>query len=173
MTFSSIVVNEGNKIRKELTNEAVRILQKYGFNADGSWPDDSKSLPPELQNHSLDYCLVSPLCIMKNRQLPIPAPITYAEGEYSKPEEGYHPRFNGRRDARIMYSDEDRPQALEDYVAYVNSDAGRNPLQMIRHADVIEKFANQVVNIFVDGDLVGMQAETRAKGKKSLLACGW
>ena len=97
----------------------------------------------------------------------MPPSIIYAEGEHSKPEEGYHPRNNGRRDVRIMYSDEDRPQVLKDYVAYINSYDGRDPLQMIRHADVIEEYASQVVNIFVDGDLVGMQSETREKGRRA------
>jgi len=166
MTFSSIVINEGNKLRKALSREAIDVLQKHGFNADGSWPED-KPFPPELQNHPLDYCLISPLAIMRDRDLPMPSPITYTEGEYSKPEDGYHPRSNSRRGARIMYSDEDRPQALKDYVAYINSNAERDPLQMIHHADVIERHADQVVNIFIDGDLVAKQSETRVKSRKN------
>lgn len=165
MTFSDIVINEGNKIRKAYAKEADAILERFGFNQDGSWPE-GKVMPSEILNHPIDYIFLSPSAIMKNRSLS-PAPdIIYKEGEYAKPEEGYHPRKNVRRGARIMYSDEDRSEVLEDYIVYINTLKEREPLQMIRHADVIEKNANDIVNIYIDGDLVGKQSDERVPGGK-------
>ena len=166
MSFSSIVTSEGKKIRNILSQEAVSILQRYDFNPDGSWPED-RPFPSEIKNKPMEWVTISPAAIMKACNLPEPSPITYAEGEYSKPEEGYHPRYNGRRGGRIMYEDEDRPKVLTDYVVYINSKEDRDPLQTILHDDSIEKHTGQVVSIFIDGDLVGKQSEERIKGGKA------
>ena len=166
MTFTSIVISEGNRIRKAINQKTNDVLCQFGFNEDGSWPE-KKLFPMEIQNHLLECCLISPMAIMREHNLEMPSSIMYPEGEYSKPEEGLHPRKKSRRTARTMYSDDDRPGVLKDYVAYINSMNDRDPFQMIRHPDAVEKKTDHIVNIFVDGDLVNKQAETRVTGGKT------
>ena len=165
MTFSDIVVNEGKRLVNALRGHQKQVLTGFGFGEDGLWPND-KEFPDELCNQEMEYIEIDPNVILsKAGYSPLPA-IKFKQGEYSEPETGLHIRKRQRRGSRMLVSDEQRQRWLEDYVLYINTQKDRNPYATIRHPFRVEKYAESVLNIFIDGNLVGEQAEHRIPGGK-------
>ncbi len=165
MSFADIVIKEGTRINVMNNEHTKTILAKYGFNENGKWPTDIP-FPDELCNEAMEYIMIEPDNLMKMAGLEPLTDITYDEGQYSEPETGLHIRKSQRRGARYLVADEERESYLKDYVLYINSQVNREPLSMIRHPVSVEKNAQSVVNIFIDGDLVPEQAEHRIAGGK-------
>ena len=165
MTFTSLVVREGQRYINAVVKHAREVVTGFGFSSDGIWPED-KELPEELRAAPVEYIEIDPQEIMaKAGYTPLPD-VRIPDGQFSEPETGYHPRKTLRRESRLLVPDERRQKELEDYVLYVNTQKDREPYAKILHPFKVEKYTGQNINVFIDGDLVAEQEEERVKGRK-------
>ena len=170
ITLANVVVNNGAQLIQATERHTKEVLLKYGFGEDGLLPPGT-SLPEALQNKELKCIVVSPSAIMASMNLPLPVvninPVNKdGKIEYSQPETGLHPRQPKRRGKRVLLTDEYRLQEMTDYVKFVNTLPGRPPGAMVIRDWSFEKYAADIVNIYIDADLVAEQEEKRVKGGK-------
>lgn len=76
MTFTSMVVREGQRVIKMMEKHAIEVVTSYGFNSDGIWPAEKK-LPEELQSQTMEYIEIDPGKIMEKAGYP---PLPVVEG---------------------------------------------------------------------------------------------
>ena len=166
VSFRDIVVREGQLLIKAIRERKAQVFREYGFTDDGMLIPGTE-LRPELCNANMEWIVLNTEEIMSKGpslwQNTMPA---FKEGEFAQPETGLHPRLKTRRSSRFLVCDKNREAALRNYIWNVNTQADREQGAMIRHTWEIEKYAGQIVNIFIDGDIVPEQAEKRIPGGK-------
>lgn len=165
MTFTDIAIKEGQRYSSALQQHTDAVLCEHGFTIQGFWPEN-KPFPEELRNKDLEYIHIDPQKILEESGKALPQSPMFQPGQESKPETGLHPIKPKRREARSLVPDDKREEVLTDYVRYIDTVENRDPLSYILHPFKIEKQADSVVNIFIDGVLVAEQSEHRVHGGK-------